>query len=206
PPPNHACIARPVSQDQKFYELGVRVPMVAISPYARPGYVSHVVEEHTAITRFIETVFDLPALTARDANSGGLLDLFDFRCPPSLLTPPAAPDGGTHGCFGSIVLTTDKTVYAPGDTIQISWTGGPGNEAKDWIGVFPSGTQPMMSSFAWEYIGGTQSVGVLSASGTVTIDMTSLGSAGTWPFPVGQYSAYYLLDGAYTPAASIDFT
>src|SRR5262249_54955392 len=42
PPPNKACIARPVAKDQNFYELGVRVPMVAISPYARKGYVSHV--------------------------------------------------------------------------------------------------------------------------------------------------------------------
>jgi len=33
--------------------------------------------------RFIESVFDLPALTARDANSDALLDMFDFACPPA---------------------------------------------------------------------------------------------------------------------------
>jgi phospholipase C len=106
PPPNKACIARPGNPpvggngtpDSAFFELGVRIPMVVISPYARAGYTSHVVQEHTAITRFIETVFNLPALTARDANSDALLDLFDFDCPPAFLTPPAAPASGTGGC------------------------------------------------------------------------------------------------------------
>jgi phospholipase C len=98
PPPNKACIARPGNaKDTPYYELGVRIPMVVISPYARANYVSHVVQEHTAITRFIETVFNLPALTSRDANSDALLDLFDFSC-PSFMTPPTAPASGTGGC------------------------------------------------------------------------------------------------------------
>ena len=59
--------------------------------------VSHVVHEHTSITRFVETVFDLPALTARDANSDALLDMFDFACPPNA-TVPNAPAAGTNGC------------------------------------------------------------------------------------------------------------
>jgi phospholipase C len=99
PPPNMACVARPGNaKDTAYVELGVRIPMTVISPYARPGYTSHVVQEHTAITRFIETVFNLPALTSRDGNSDALLDLFDFACPPAFLTPPAAPAAGTNGC------------------------------------------------------------------------------------------------------------
>jgi len=45
--------------------------LVTGSPWARRGYVSHV--HHTAITRLIELLFDLPALTPRDANSDLLL-------------------------------------------------------------------------------------------------------------------------------------
>ncbi len=97
PPPN-ACVARPTESDAPYFELGPRVPFAVISPYARPHYVSHVVQEHTAITRFIETVFDLPALTARDANSDALLDMFDFSCDPAMLVPPAAPESGTGAC------------------------------------------------------------------------------------------------------------
>lgn len=98
PPPQRACIARPDAEDQPYFELGVRVPFILVSPWAKPHFVSHTVQEHTAITRFIETVFDLPALTARDANSPALLDLFDFGCDPPLLAPPPAPDAGTGGC------------------------------------------------------------------------------------------------------------
>ena len=58
--------------------MGFRVPLLVVSPWARPGYVSHRVHEATSITRFVELLFDLPALTDRDANSDALLDMFDF--------------------------------------------------------------------------------------------------------------------------------
>jgi phospholipase C len=95
PPPAGACAPDPVHEP--FAGLGPRVPLVVISPWAKRNYVSHVVEDHTAITRFIEAVFDLPALTGRDANSTALFDLFDFTCGRDL-TVPAAPAAGTGGC------------------------------------------------------------------------------------------------------------
>jgi phospholipase C len=93
-PPPGACSADSASPS---IGLGPRVPLVVISPWARRSYVSHVVREHTAITRLIEAVFDLPALTARDANADALLDLFDFSCGRDLTVPPAPP-AGTGGC------------------------------------------------------------------------------------------------------------
>ncbi len=79
------------------YGRGPRVPFVVVSPWARRGHVSHVIRDHTAITRFVETVFGLPALTARDANSDALLEMFDFSCGRDLSVPPAPP-AGTGGC------------------------------------------------------------------------------------------------------------
>jgi phospholipase C len=93
-PPPKACQADPTSP---FIDMGVRVPFVAISPWAKRNYVSHVVQDHTAMTRFIETIFGLPALSARDANSEALFDLFDFTCGRNL-TVPLAPAAGTGGC------------------------------------------------------------------------------------------------------------
>jgi len=78
-------------------KMGPRIPLVAISPWAKRGFASHVARDHTAIIRFVETVFDLPALTARDANSDALFDLFDFSCGRDL-TVPDAPAAGTNGC------------------------------------------------------------------------------------------------------------
>jgi len=64
-----------------YDRLGFRVPFVAVSPWAKQHYVSHNVYDHTSILKFIETKFNLPALTARDANADGLADLFDFTHP-----------------------------------------------------------------------------------------------------------------------------
>jgi phospholipase C len=74
-----------------FDRYGFRVPFVAVSPFSKAGYVSHKVYDHTSILRFIETRFDLPALTRRDANARPMLELFDFENPP-FLTPPSLPD------------------------------------------------------------------------------------------------------------------
>jgi phospholipase C len=54
--------------------LGIRVPLLCISPYAGKGVVSHVQYETGSILRFIEGVFVLPSLSASDrrATSAGV--------------------------------------------------------------------------------------------------------------------------------------
>ena len=93
-PPPKSCA--PSGDQVEFTELGVRVPLIVISPYARMKHVSHVVHQHTSILRFIEMLFDVPALTARDANSDALLDMFDFSCPSA--APANPPAAGTGRC------------------------------------------------------------------------------------------------------------
>jgi hypothetical protein len=53
---------------------GFRVPNVVISPWAKPDYVSHVVYDHTSVLKTIETKWNLPALTFRDANAYAMTD------------------------------------------------------------------------------------------------------------------------------------
>ena len=74
-----------------FDRYGIRVPAVVVSPFARRRFVSHTVYDHTSILRFVETRFDLPALTARDANADPMLGLFDFQNPPFRTPPRLAP-------------------------------------------------------------------------------------------------------------------
>jgi phospholipase C len=71
-----------------FDRLGIRVPVVVVSPFAKRQFVSHVVHDHTSILRFIETRFDLPALTNRDGNADPMLEFFDFDG-AAFQTPPA---------------------------------------------------------------------------------------------------------------------
>jgi phospholipase C len=70
-----------------FHQYGFRVPMAVISPWSRPNYVSHVVNDHTSICALVETKWNLPAMTYRDANAGNLLDMVDLRH-PAFLHPP----------------------------------------------------------------------------------------------------------------------
>jgi phospholipase C len=68
-----------------FDQLGFRVPFIAVSPFAKPHYVSHTVGDHTSIAAFIEKRFlGSSHLTLRDANASTLEDMFDFDNSPSL--------------------------------------------------------------------------------------------------------------------------
>src|SRR5262249_48803661 len=60
-----------------FNQLGFRMPFVAVSPFSKPSYVSHVVSSHTSFLALIEKRFSLPSLTLRDANANTLEDMFD---------------------------------------------------------------------------------------------------------------------------------
>ena len=82
-----------------FTRYGMRVPNLVVSPYAKPGYVSHTIIDHTAILKFIETRFNLNPLTARDGSQSNMYDFFDFSSPPRL-TPPTPPAQPTNGpCY-----------------------------------------------------------------------------------------------------------
>jgi hypothetical protein len=95
-----------------FDQLGIRVPLIAVSPFSKRHYVSHTVGDHTSLLAFIEKRFmstrDKDAdfdhdrheagshqhLTKRDQFANPLEDMFDFDDAPSLgiaLTQAAPP-------------------------------------------------------------------------------------------------------------------
>jgi phospholipase C len=66
--------------------LGIRVPMVIVSPYAKPGYTDSSRASFSSMLAFAEHVFELNPLTQRDANAYDFANSFDFTAPPSLAT------------------------------------------------------------------------------------------------------------------------
>jgi phospholipase C len=97
-PPPKACVPDDVPPETgpgdvqaAFDRYGFRVPLIVASPWARPGYVSHEVYDLTSVLRLVEARFNLPALTARDANATPITDLFDFSSPQLLAPPPLPP-------------------------------------------------------------------------------------------------------------------
>jgi phospholipase C len=76
---------------RRYDRYGFRVPAVIVSPYARPGYVSSEVFDHTSLLKLVELKWNLPALTRRDAAAAAPLDALDFGSAPAFLDPPKLP-------------------------------------------------------------------------------------------------------------------
>jgi phospholipase C len=86
-------------QPLDFFGDGTRIPMLLISPYTKPGHISHQYNDHVSIIKFIEYNWKLQPLTDRSRDNlpnpkqkgtnpyiptnspaiGDLTDLFDFK-------------------------------------------------------------------------------------------------------------------------------
>jgi|HubBroStandDraft_6_1064221.scaffolds.fasta_scaffold22647_3 phospholipase C len=82
-------------------EFGFRVPLIVVSPYAKPAYISHQVNDFGSILKFIESTFGLaqvaPGASTPYADTftmtGDLSDCFDFtQTPLTFQTIPAKFD------------------------------------------------------------------------------------------------------------------
>ena len=71
--------------------LGLRLPMIIISPYAKKGVVSHTHYEHGSILKFVEDQFGLGRLAASDTRANSPADAFDFNKPPRKFKVIPAP-------------------------------------------------------------------------------------------------------------------
>jgi phospholipase C len=94
---------RPIMCDPKdlnvggdFNITGFRVPNLVVSPFARKNFVSHTPMDYTAYLKFIETRWNLPSLTHRDAAMPTMEEFFDFAGAP-WATPPTPPKQVTTG-------------------------------------------------------------------------------------------------------------
>jgi phospholipase C len=107
-PDNIAPMLRSGDKVSDFYQSGLRVPMIVISPWVKPSFVSHTTRDYTSILRLIEDTFKAQPLTLRDANADNMMEFFDFSAGPRLLTPPPLPTQPTNG------VCNNKLEKAPG--------------------------------------------------------------------------------------------
>jgi len=84
-----------------FRGLGIRVPCLIISPYAKRNYVSHTQYEFGSILKFIEGVFGLshlgpPSQGYTDGRANGLHNAFNFTQSPRAFKPIPAKYSAEH--------------------------------------------------------------------------------------------------------------
>ena len=102
---------KPTDTPGNFDHYGFRVPLIVISPFTKPGYVSHNNADLTAILKFIEVRYGLASLTARDAAQPDMSEFFDFTNAPNA-NPPDPPEqpvghdaktGNTLSCSQTLI-------------------------------------------------------------------------------------------------------
>lgn len=70
--------------------LGIRVPCLIVSPYAKRGFVDHQQFEFGSILKTIETLYGLNSLGSTDARASDMLNALDFSQAPRGFTPIGA--------------------------------------------------------------------------------------------------------------------
>ena len=81
-----------------YFGDGTRIPTIVVSPYTKPGHISHDYTDHVSILKFIESNWKLPTVTMRSGDTlpnpittednpymptnspaiGDMMDLFSF--------------------------------------------------------------------------------------------------------------------------------
>jgi len=84
------------------YLYGFRVPLLLVSPYAKPAHISHTVYDFGSPLRLIEESFNLPSMGFADAHTNDLSDSFDYSQNPIQFKNITAP-------FGADYFLNDKT-------------------------------------------------------------------------------------------------
>jgi len=56
-------------QPVDFFGDGTRIPMIAVSPYAKKGFVDHTYYDHASVLKFIEWNWNLPKLSSRSRHN-----------------------------------------------------------------------------------------------------------------------------------------
>jgi uncharacterized protein (TIGR03437 family) len=98
----------PPKADQ--YGLGIRVPGMIISPYARQGYVDHKTYSFESWLKIIEERFAVNPMTIRDNTANDMTDAFDFTQqprPPVVLNANGSP----------YPQTPQNTIHSPGTIV-----------------------------------------------------------------------------------------
>ncbi len=183
------------------YGLGIRVPGLVISPYARQGYIDHKQYSFESWLKLVEERFGVNSLTARDNAANDMYDSFDFtQAPraPVVLSPagstypnalqtlmhPAGTLASANAAYGTYSVAPGALTYAYGSnlaaTTQVVQTstfptslGGVTVSVKDSAGTSRPAQLAYVSPTQINYIVPAATVG-----GTATVTVNS-GSATT---------------------------
>jgi phospholipase C len=87
-PPRVPDLRASSSLGMDFGQMGLRIPAVVVSPYARRGHVDHSIYGFESILKMIRYRYGLAPLTPRDLYANNIAYAFDWESKPRLDVPP----------------------------------------------------------------------------------------------------------------------
>ncbi len=75
-------------QPLDFFGDGTRIPLIVVSPYTKPGHISHNYADHVSILKFIEHNWGLPTISGRSRDN---LSNPTYNTPVSQYAPTNSP-------------------------------------------------------------------------------------------------------------------
>ncbi|MGA8534486.1 MAG: alkaline phosphatase family protein [Candidatus Tumulicola sp.] len=79
-----------------YTSLGMRVPMIVVSPFAKRHYVSKTQYEFGSVLKFIEQNFGTASLGSTDVRANSIVDVFNFGQRPDRFQTIDAPYGESY--------------------------------------------------------------------------------------------------------------
>ena len=166
------------------YGLGIRVPGLVISPYARQNYVDHKTYSFESWLKIVEERFGVTPMTARDNTALDMIDSFDFTqqprdplvlMPTGSAYPPALQTlAHTAGTIVNVLAPTGSYSFAP-ETIVSAYGANLAN------GTQSAPSLPLPTSLAGTSVNITDSAGTQRPAGLFYASATQVNYA----IPIG---------------------
>ena len=187
---------KPPTKDR--FGLGFRVPAMIISPYPMASHISHSTYEFSSVLKLIETIFNLPALTKRDANANDMSGAFNFNqspLAPVVLNQRACPVAGAAEMhFGNLLVGSTRvdhvTITNYGNTpmtVQSIQPTGPYTAAPGCVKTIPVGGSCVETvTFKPQAAGaqnGTLTITDTDPSSPQTVNLLGTGTYVDLPYP-----------------------
>lgn len=103
-------------QGFKFDRLGIRVPMIMISAYIKPGTIINSPKRHTSFLHTMSKKWGLHHLTERDRLAPDFAEVFNTDTPrppedwPEVQCPPIPPEHATFDFSNSLLNDLEKSI------------------------------------------------------------------------------------------------
>jgi phospholipase C len=144
---------------------GPRLPLLAISPYAKVNYVDHSTSDQSSILRFVEDNWNLGRMGDQsfDALAGSLMGMFNFQGSGSaskLILDPATGLPAGSSTAGPVAVVATKNVSTVAKQIQLDGSASTSSDGK-----------PL--SYSWQVVAGSPSASItggISANPSVQFD------------------------------------